>query len=238
MPTIFIKSIIKSHKSKTELAYEAMKQSIIERKWKPGERRNADQIAKDLGVSRTPVIAASKLLQTEGLLTILPQVGLEVPKTTKKGIDEIFYIRGALSGLATEHACEYLEKKDLEKLEDLIELMDQCEKEKNFNRFAKLNREFHYCIFSKCKLENLFFLLSRYWDSGSRYAQFFKYLPDIMTRSSRNHRDILEALRRRDRKSARALAEKDTTNFGLAVSKFLIEKGFSVENADRISMDY
>jgi DNA-binding GntR family transcriptional regulator len=223
------KFIIKSHKSKTELVYETIKQSIIECKWKPGERRNADEIAKSLGVSRTPVIAASKLLETEGLLTILPQVGLEVPSTTKEGVEEIFYIRGALSGLATEHACEYIEKKDLEKLEDLIELMDRCVKNKNFNRFAKLNREFHYCIFSKCKLENLLFLLSRYWDSGSRYAQFFKYLPDMMMHSSRNHRDILEALRRKDRKAARAYAEKDTTNFGLAIVKFLIEKGFSKE---------
>ncbi len=234
----FMKSIIKTHKSKTELVYEAMKQSIIERKWKPGERRNADEIAKELVVSRTPVIDASKLLETEGLLIILPQVGLEVPKITKEGIGVIFYIRGALSGLATEHACEYLEKKDLEKLEKLIELMDRCDKEKNFNRFSKLNREFHYCIFNRCKLESLLFLLSRYWDSGSRYAQFFKYLPDIMTRSSRNHRDILEALRRRDRKAARALAEKDTTNFGLAVSKFLIEKGFSAENADAINKNH
>jgi DNA-binding GntR family transcriptional regulator len=48
-----------------------------------------------------------------------------------------------------------------------------------------------------------------------------------MIRSSRNHRDILEALRRKDRKAARAYAEKDTTNFGLAIARFLIERGFS-----------
>jgi len=212
---------MKNHKSKTELVYETLKKYIITGKWEPGERRNADEIANMLKVSRSPVIAASKLLETEGLLKILPQVGMEVPKLTEEGVEEIFYLRGALSGLATAHACQHLKQKQLKKLKDLAELMDWCVLKNDHEQFSKLNREFHYTIFRNCKLSHLVILLSKYWDSGNRYAHFFSSLPKIMVSSATNHHEILEALEKRDEKTARIIAEKDSVDFGLEASKFM-----------------
>ena len=47
------------HKSKTDLVYGILKKEILSNKWGTGERRNAQEIAKALGVSRTPVNEAS-----------------------------------------------------------------------------------------------------------------------------------------------------------------------------------
>jgi DNA-binding GntR family transcriptional regulator len=219
--------LIKNHKSKTEIVYDTLKKSIIDGKWQPGQRRNADEISKAMNVSRTPVIEASKLLETEGLLKILPQVGLEVPKLTKRGIEETFYIRGVLSGLATAHACKYMEKADIQKLQGLLRSMNQCVSKKNYRKFSKLNREFHYSIFKNCKLPHLFVLLGRYWDNGNRYAKFFEHLPQVMISSMKYHRDILGGLKNRDEERARFAAEKDSVDFGLTVSKYLMEVGAS-----------
>jgi DNA-binding GntR family transcriptional regulator len=220
-----INFLIKNHKSKTEIVYDTLKKSIVDGKWQPGERRNAGEISKAMNVSRTPVIEASKLLETEGLLKILPQVGLEVPKVTKEKIEETFYIRGILSGSATLHACRHIKEEDLQKLEDLARLMEQCVSQKNYKKFSRLNREFHYSIFKNCKLPHLLILLGRYWDNGNRYAKFFKYLPEIMISSTKHHHDILEGLKSRDGEKARFAAEKDSVDFGLTVSKFLMEAG-------------
>lgn len=224
-----------NHKSKTDFVYEVLKKNIFEGKWKPGQRRNADEIAKALRVSRTPVISAGKLLETEGLLRIIPQVGMEVPHLTKEGIEETFHIRGVLSGLATALACRSINEKGLKRLGDLVKLMDRCVPKRDYKRFSKLNREFHYTIFKNCGMPHVLMLLSRYWDSGSRYAKFFDYLPGVMASSAESHREILEALRKRDEAVARFAAEKDSLDFGLAIAKFLTESGVASANPSNAS---
>ena len=212
---------IKEHKSKLELVYATLKNAIVSGEWKPGERRNASEIGKILGVSRTPVIEASRLLELEGLLKVLPQVGLEVTRLTSEEAEEIFYVRGALSGLAAVHACRHLTDKDLAKLEKMAQSMDLCSKEANSEEFGKLNREFHYHIFRICNLPHLIMMLERYWNNGNRYARYFGCLPGVMASTVRNHHEILEALKERDEMRAKTAAEKNCFEFGIALSNYL-----------------
>jgi DNA-binding GntR family transcriptional regulator len=214
---------IRKHKSKTELVYESLKKFINSGQWKVGERRNANELAKALNVSRTPVIEASKILEIEGLLKVLPQVGLEVSKLTHNEVREVFLIRGVLSGLATAQAYDHLTDKDLGKLENLVELMDECVATGDYEHFPKINREFHWHIYRACKLPNLIMLLERYWNNGNRYSGFFKNLPETRTISAQHHHRILEALKSGDKEEARIAAEKDSMDFGMALSKFVRE---------------
>ncbi len=214
---------IKKHRSKTELVYEALKKFINSGQWKVGERLNANQLAKALNVSRTPVIEASKLLELEGFLKVLPQVGLEVAKLTHGEAREVFLIRGALSGLATAHACEHLTEKDFGKLENLVELMDRCVVTGDYEEFAKINREFHWLIYRACKLPNLVMLLERYWNNGNRYSRFFKNIDETREISAQHHHRILEALKSGDKEKARIAAETDSVDFGMALAKFVRE---------------
>ena len=204
-----------------ELVYDTLKNAIVSGEWKPGVRRNANEIGKILGVSRTPVIEASRLLELEGLLKVLPQVGLEVIGLTSKEAGEIFYVRGALSGLAAAHACRYITDKDLDKLERLAQAMDACAEDGNSEEFGKLNREFHYHIFRSCNLPHLIMMLERYWNNGNRYARYFGCLPGIMASTARNHHEILKALREKDEVGAKTAAEKNCFEFGIALSDHL-----------------
>jgi DNA-binding GntR family transcriptional regulator len=212
---------IKPHKSKLELVYDTLKNAIVSGEWKPGERRNANEIGKILGVSRTPVIEASRLLGLEGLLKVLPQVGLEVTRLTSEEAEEIFYVRGALSGLAAVHACRHLTDKDLAKLEKMAQSMDLCTKDSNSEEFGRLNREFHHHIFRSCNLPHLIMMLERYWNNGNRYARYFGCLPGVMASTARNHHEILKALKERDEMRAKTAAEKNCFEFGIALSNYL-----------------
>jgi DNA-binding GntR family transcriptional regulator len=212
---------IREHKSKMELVYETLKTAITSGEWKIGERRNAIEIAKVLGVSRTPVIEASRLLEMEGLLRVLPQVGLEVPILTSEEQEEVFLIRGALSGLAAARACRFLDEKDLIKLETITQSMDSFAKEGNSEEFFKLNREFHQILFRNCRLPHVIMLLQRYWNNGNRYAPFFGQVPGIMDTVAQNHHRIISALKSRNENEAKAAAERNCFEFGAALADYL-----------------
>ena len=200
------------HKSKTDLVYSLLKREILENKWEIGERRNAQEIAKNLGVSRTPVNEASKLLEMEGLLKVLPQVGLEVPDLTPQEVEEIFQIRSALLGLATAQASKHITEKDLKSLQDLDEEMDRCISAEDFDKFIKYNRKFHQIIYEACQMPHLIMLVERYLDSSYRYSRYFKFLPNILTSTAENHKGIMEGTekkglcRRQNRRGERCAA--------------------------------
>jgi DNA-binding GntR family transcriptional regulator len=215
---------IKTYKSKMELVYETLKDSILNGQWKPGERQNANEIAEMLHVSRTPVIEASRLLEVEGLLKILPQVGLEASRLTSEEVEETFRIRGALAGLAAAHACRHLTDKEFEKIEQLIRAGEQYVTEGNYKRYAELNKEFHQSIYRFCGMPHLISLLERYWNNGSRYSKYFNYMPEFSISAARDHREILNALKIRDPELARATVEKHSNRFLEALLKYIGEK--------------
>lgn len=77
----------------TQQTYIVLKDRILARQLRPGERISVDEVAHALGVSRTPVSSALKRLAGEGLVAIVPRVGTFVSRLTARDIDEIFEVR-------------------------------------------------------------------------------------------------------------------------------------------------
>jgi DNA-binding GntR family transcriptional regulator len=209
------------HRTKMQIVYEHMKDTIVRGKWKAGERRNASEIAEELGVSRTPVIDASHLLVREGYLKVLPQVGLEATQLSPREVEEVFLIRGALMGLATAEASRQIQGGDLRRLEDLLVEMKVAGKARSVDEFVGLNRKFHQIIYQACGLPGLIAEIERFWSNSSRFNQILRNLPPFYDSSVRRHEAILEALRNRDYARAKTEAELDTVDFGRAVAEFL-----------------
>ncbi|OGO41075.1 MAG: hypothetical protein A2W36_02975 [Chloroflexi bacterium RBG_16_58_14] len=77
----------------TEQTYRVLREWILKRQIKPGEKISVEAIASGLGVSRTPVVNALKLLETDGLVEIHPRRGTFVTEVTARDIAELFEIR-------------------------------------------------------------------------------------------------------------------------------------------------
>jgi DNA-binding GntR family transcriptional regulator len=212
---------VKLHKTKMQLVYDYMKESIVRGRWKAGERRNANEIAKELNVSRTPVIDVSRVLEREGYLRILPQIGLVATQLTPQEVEEVFLIRGALLGLATAEASQHLQKEDLLTLERLLAEMKAASAAGQVEEFIRLNRKFHQAIYRSCRLPSLIAEVERFWSSSSRYTQLFRQLPLFYNSSIEKHEAILRALKRRDYAAAKSAAEEDTVYFGRALADYL-----------------
>jgi DNA-binding GntR family transcriptional regulator len=90
------------HLDLTEQTYRVLRDQILKRQTKPGEKLSVEEIASALGVSRTPVVNALKLLEADGLVEILPRKGTFVTKITARDVIELFDVRLMIEIYAAE----------------------------------------------------------------------------------------------------------------------------------------
>lgn len=86
----------------TDQAYNILRDRILKRQMQPGEKISVETVASGLGVSRTPVVNALKLLEGDGLVEIRPRRGTFVTEVTKRDVAELFEIRLLIELYAAE----------------------------------------------------------------------------------------------------------------------------------------
>lgn len=96
-----------------------IRNNIIKGIIKPGERLVEPKLSEMLGISRTPIREALRLLEMEGFIEIIPRRGAIVTTLTRKDIDDIFTIKMRLEPLASSLAVSYLEKSDIDRMKEL-----------------------------------------------------------------------------------------------------------------------
>ena len=134
-------------KRATDEVYEAMRQAIITRVFKPGERLQVEEIAQKLGVSLTPVRHALQQLSTEGLIEIHPRSGTYVTNVSPQDIEETFELRCALECLAGERAIPRVTREQLSRLRELLsELAKPVDTEQALANHERANSELHQIL--------------------------------------------------------------------------------------------
>ncbi|WZL72524.1 GntR family transcriptional regulator [Clostridiaceae bacterium 35-E11] len=193
---------IKKNKIKnlTTLAYETIKNSIMNNEIKPGDYLSENLLAQTLGMSRTPIREAIKVLASEGLVEIHNGVGVFVKHVTTKEIHELFEVRAALECTALHSSLKYITDDEISDIEEgwleLKRKIDQGEKI-DIDIISDYDSRLHSLIVNKC-------------DNA--------YLKEIMS-------SIKLKIKRFQRMSARALGnEKETLNQHLEIINYMKEK--------------
>lgn len=96
----------------------AIRNAIIEGKFRAGEKIPEQDLADQLGVSRTPIREAIRVLEQQGLLEIRPQNGTYVARLNKEESEDGLYVRAALEELAVRQALERLTEREWDELCD------------------------------------------------------------------------------------------------------------------------
>lgn len=99
-----------------EQILNAIRNAIIEGKFRAGEKIPEQELADQLGVSRTPIREAIRVLEQQGLLEIRPQNGTYVASLNKEESKDGLYVRAALEELAVRQALERLTVQEWDEL--------------------------------------------------------------------------------------------------------------------------
>ena len=89
-----------------DVVFQTLRRAIINGDFEPGERLMEIGLAKKLGVSRTPVREAIRMLELEGLVVMVPRRGAEVDRISIKDLKDSLEVRMAIEELAVSLACE------------------------------------------------------------------------------------------------------------------------------------
>lgn len=171
--------------------YRALKEMIAAYRFQPGVRLNVEKVAKELGVSRTPVWEAVRRLEQEGLIRNIPNRGVFMVEMTLERAFEVFQVREILERLAGRLAAENVDNKLIQRMAKCLEEQLKAVEEGDLLRYSQLDFDFHAMIYKMAR--NLF--LQEVLDSIKTKMQPFNIdLKPILTQLYQNHLDIFEAL--------------------------------------------
>lgn len=123
--------------------YAYLRAAILSGNIFPGGRLVEEVVARELGVSRTPVREALYKLEREGLIEHFPNRGFAVPRETESQVAEIFEIRAILEGYVLRIACENATNGFLSELRLLLTKAERFLGEGKIEELHRLNTMFH-----------------------------------------------------------------------------------------------
>lgn len=131
------------HQNLDQKVYETLKSMIIERKLTPGMKILQDKLAQELGVSRTPLVNALKMLEHEKLVAAVPRRGFFVRVFSKEEMVHIFELREVLEGLAARKAANCISDAQIKKLKGFFKDVNISDDPDDLKKYAEEDRGFH-----------------------------------------------------------------------------------------------
>jgi DNA-binding GntR family transcriptional regulator len=182
-------------------AYQAVRDGIIDGRWRPSTRITEQEVAAVAGVSRTPVREALRRLHAEGLVDFTPNQGAMVTTWGAEDADEIFELRALLESHGAARAAQRATPEQIAELRDLAERQyaESVRRENGFlERIGDLNNRFHHKMQEAAASARLSRTLASLLEAPLIMKTFLNYTEDDLQRSAAHHLELVRALERRD----------------------------------------
>ena len=207
-----------------DVVFNTLREAILKGDLKPGERLMELQLASKLGVSRTPIREAIRMLEQEGLAVTTPRKGAEVAKMTLKDMEDVLEIRDALDELAVRIACQKITDEQLKQLEDVKELFEKNTQTNNVKNIVEADVSFHDVIYEATGNPKLVTLLNNLREQVYRYRVEYIKDPKNYPTLIAEHEAILDSLKNRDVKNAVEAMHVHVANQAEAVKMVIQEQ--------------
>lgn len=187
----------------SEHVHNALSEAIVEGKLPPGERLRETQMAKALGVSRTPVREAFVRLKQQRLMSSDASGAYYVAEWDRQTLWEIATLRAALESLAFSLVPQNLSQADFDHLEEITRQMGEMDADPtsgDYKRMALFDFQFHTYVWSRTGHE----LLEQALENIKPQAQYYMYLTRQagQTDYAEQHRKLIDFLKQGDRSKA------------------------------------
>jgi len=198
--------------SKVEEAYSLIEEKIITMELAPGELLSENELAKALGLGRTPVREALQRLARHYLVEVMPRRGIRVTEIDIKVQMRLIEVRSVLEQLQAKLAAKRATEEQRDRFLAIAEEMVKAAVQEDYLEFVRLDNEYNGLMSASCDnafagamLNQLHGLSRRFWH---RHYQLMNDLPE----AARLHAQV-----------ARAISEGDE---------------FHAENSAKEHMDY
>ena len=189
--------------TRDEFVADRIREAILSGYLKPGQKLDQNEIAELLNVSRSPVREALRRLAAEGLVRMYPHRGAVVAELSPEELEEIYFIRGVLEGLAARLAAPRM---DDDRIATLRAILEELESVSDPDRWLELNRRFHHTIYQAANRPRLLSIIENLRNTSAPYILQYIASSHHMEEARESHRHILEACEKRDG----PLAEEET----------------------------
>lgn len=146
----------------------SLRDDILAGVYQPGERIRQDELAARHGASRLPVRDALRILETEGLISLVANTGAWVSRISMAECEEMYRIRERLEPLLLGMNVPRLSQDDADGLELLAESMENST---DVERFLRLDREFHLSCLQKVQTTVLGPTVLNLWNRTQHYRR-------------------------------------------------------------------
>ncbi|MBR5422309.1 MAG: GntR family transcriptional regulator [Lachnospiraceae bacterium] len=198
--------------SARDYALRVLKENIISLELKPGTVISENELAAKLGISRTPIREAIIELGKTNLIETYPQRGSYITLIDPKMVEEARFLRKITDTAVIEEACDEVDEEGLAKLEENVTLQEFYLSKGMTEKIFDLDNQFHKDIYTIAKKDIIYTIHSmlmihfdRVRNLSVETVKDFKVVTD--------HRNMLEAIRARDKVTAVALVNKHLNRY-------------------------
>jgi DNA-binding GntR family transcriptional regulator len=213
-----------------ELVAKRLREMIHAGDLPAGSRLSETELCRKLGVSRTPVREALRVLHTEGLVEIVPRRGAFVMQPNPEQIHQVFELMAVLEAMCARQAAERMTDEGYRELERLHAELEQAYSRRDHDGYLEANHRFHVRVQELTGNQILNEAASGLRGKALLYRSQQLYQPERFDRSIREHRELLDAFRAKDPEAAEAAMKEHL----LEQCRSLLERHGrgSVERAD------
>ncbi|MBQ6320358.1 MAG: GntR family transcriptional regulator [Lachnospiraceae bacterium] len=190
-----------------DYAFRVLRDNIVSLELKPGTLISENEMAMELGLSRTPVREAIIDLAKVSIIETIPQRGSYVALIDTKMVEESRFLRKVLDEAVIEVACDIADSASIDAMEENVHLQEFYLEKSDTNRIFELDNAFHKLIYSAAQKDIIY-------DIRSTMMLHFDRVRTLSVEAVKDmkivgdHRGMLEAIKGHDKEAAVALVEK------------------------------
>lgn len=197
-----------------EYAYRVIKYNIISLELIPGSMVSENELADEMGISRTPVREALIELSKLKIVEIYPQRGSFISLIDNQLVEEARFVRLILEQSMVDIACDIADEKNFLALEENLKLQDFYLEHSAKDKLLQLDNEFHELLFLISNKKFTYDLLGGMMTHFDRVRR----LSLSVIKDSKNisdHRCLVEAIRKKDKEAAKNIITKHLSRYKL-----------------------
>jgi DNA-binding GntR family transcriptional regulator len=167
------------------------------KRYNPGEKISVEELSRELGVSRTPLWGAINRLEAEGIVEVVPRLGVYLINYDAERMLDIFRVREALEGMMARIVAETISNTQIVSLEKNIEAQRRHLKNDEIDKYYVAALRFHEMLLEFSESHTLEKMLTSIFAQIRAMRVQQNYTPMHLPQSCDDHEKLLDAIRKR-----------------------------------------